>query len=66
MVSNLTMIKFLENSQLFTSVFLHFENDLLKDVVYLFFFIFPLYDFLIQQSGNYAVYDTVPTIRGQA
>ena len=60
------MIKFLENSQLFTSVFLDFENDLLKDEGSWFFFIFPLYDFLIQQSGNYAVYDTVPTIRGQA
>ena len=31
-----------------------------------FFFIFPLYDFLIQQSGNYAVYDTVPTTVGQS
>ena len=29
-------------------------------------FIFPLYDFLIQQSGNYAVYDTVPTTVGQS
>ena len=32
----------------------------------IFFFIFPLYDFLIQQSGNYAVYDTVPTTVGQS